>query len=97
MVFRGNLVANYRIPLGNEDIDSVDKIKYLGVTVDGFRNFWPHVQIVVRKSDILCSRLRAATSADWGINQATSRAIYIGQSFCPGLNMRYGTRTRRAE
>jgi hypothetical protein len=55
---------------------AVSSVRYLGVELDSRRNFWAHVKSVAGKSDLLYSRLRAASSADWGLRQSTSAVIY---------------------
>jgi len=100
LVFKGNPMPIFSVPFGNENIVLVDKVRYLGVVLDKGRNFWAHIQSTAGKSDMLYSRLRAATSADWGIKQATSRVIYRAV-FLPRITYAseiwgQGVRTRKA-
>jgi len=44
--------------------------------VDYKRNFWDHLLETSEKSEIMFSRMRAATLANWGIAQKTSMVIY---------------------
>jgi hypothetical protein len=76
MSLKGGLKPGFTIPFGDETITAVSPVRYLGVEVDYKRNFWAHLQKVAGKSDALYSRLRAATSANWGMRQAASGVIY---------------------
>ncbi|CAI6372470.1 unnamed protein product [Macrosiphum euphorbiae] len=73
---KGGLRSGFTVPFGAQDIVAVDSVRYLGVELDSKRNFWAHVSIVAGKSESLYSRLRAASSADWGLRQSTSAVIY---------------------
>lgn len=73
---KGGLRPGFTVPFGAEDIVAVGSVRYLGVELDSRRNFWAHVSCVAGKSDSLYSRLRAASSADWGLRQSTSAVIY---------------------
>jgi hypothetical protein len=100
LAFKGDLPPGFTIPFGNDEIVSAERVRYLGLIVDRRRNYWAHVQTVAGKSDALYSRLRAATSADWGIRQATSRVIYSAV-FLPRITYaseiwRKGLKTGRA-
>jgi len=73
---KGGLRPGFTVPFGAENIVAVGSVRYLGVELDSRRNFWAHVSSVAGKSDSLYSRLRAASSADWGLRQSTSAVIY---------------------
>jgi len=73
---KGRLRPGFTVPFGTEDIMVVGSVRYLGVELDSRRNFWAHVKRVAGKSDSLYSRLRAASSANWGLQQSTSAVIY---------------------
>lgn len=101
LALKGDLEPGFSIPFGNENITSAETVRYLGLIVDRRRNYWAHVQTVAGKSESLYSRLRAATSADWGVRQATSLVIYKAV-FLPRITYaseiwRNGAKTRRAE
>ncbi|KAL4101171.1 hypothetical protein QTP88_021192 [Uroleucon formosanum] len=73
---KGGLRPGFTVPFGTDEIVAVGSVRYLGVELDSRRNFWAHVCGVAGKSDTLYSRLRAASSADWGLRQSTSAVIY---------------------
>lgn len=73
---KGGLQPGFTVPFGAEDIVAVSSVRYLGVELDSRRNFWAHVCSVAGKSDSLYSRLRAVSSANWGLQQSTSAVIY---------------------
>jgi Reverse transcriptase (RNA-dependent DNA polymerase)/Endonuclease-reverse transcriptase len=100
LVLKGNLPSDFTVPFGNDEIVSTERVRYLGLILDRRRNYWAHVQTVAGKSEELYSRLRTATSANWGIRQATSRVIY-GAVFLPRITYaseiwRNGLKTGRA-
>ncbi|KAL4126498.1 hypothetical protein QTP88_010720 [Uroleucon formosanum] len=73
---KGGLRPSFTVPFGTAKIVAVDSVRYLGIELDSRRNFWAHVCSVAGKSDSLYSRLRAASSADWGLRQSTSAVLY---------------------
>ena len=54
----------------------MNTVRYLGVELDSRRNFWAHVKSVAGKSELLYSRLRSVSSANWGLRQSASTVIY---------------------
>ncbi|VVC46018.1 Hypothetical protein CINCED_3A022103 [Cinara cedri] len=69
---KGVLQPGFSIEFGQDNIVAVSSVRYLGIELDSKRNFWAHVKSVAGKSEVFYSRLRTATSANWGIRQATS-------------------------
>jgi len=67
LALKSDLTPGFTISFGNERIISAEKVRYLGVIVDERNNFWAFVQTVTGKSESMYSRLRATTSADWGV------------------------------
>ena len=76
MTLKGGLKPGYQIRFGNDVITSTSPVKYLGVLIDYKRNFWSHVEDIAGKSEDMYSRMRAATTCNWGIKQTTSKVIY---------------------
>lgn len=76
ITLKGGLKPGYAIRFGNDLVILRSPVKYLGVQVDYKRNFWDHLMETSAKSESMYSRMRSATSANWGINQTTSRVIY---------------------
>lgn len=58
-------------PIGFHSLSSRGR-QYLGVESD----FWGHVKAVTGKSELLYSRTRIASSANRGLEQATSSVVY---------------------
>lgn len=73
---KGVIRPDFSVPFGIENIAAVDTVRYLGVQLDSRRNFWAHVESVAGKSEVLYSRLRALSSANWGLRQTASTVIY---------------------
>lgn len=76
MSVKGGLKPNYEIRLGNDVVRACSPVKYLGVQLDYKRTYWQHIIGLTGKSSDLYSRLRGMMSAEWGLSQATARAIY---------------------
>ena len=76
MSLKGGPKPGFTIPFGDDTITAVSPVRYLGVEVDDKRKFLQHLSKVAGKSDDLYSRLRAATSANWGMRHAASGVIY---------------------
>lgn len=76
ITLKGGLKPGYTVRFGNDLVTSRSPVKYLGVQVDYKRNFWDHLLETSEKSESMYSRMRAATSANWGIAQKTSMVIY---------------------
>ncbi|KAL4091432.1 hypothetical protein QTP88_026124 [Uroleucon formosanum] len=72
---KGGLRPGFSVPFRADEIVAVSSVRYLGVELDSRRNFWAHVSIVAGKSETLYSRLRAASSANWGLQQSTSAVL----------------------
>lgn len=76
MTLKGGLKPGYQIRFGNDIITSSSPVNYLGVSIDYKRNYWSHVEQIAGKSEAMYSRMRAATTCNWGIKQSTSKVIY---------------------
>ena len=76
MTLKGGLKPGYQIRFGNDLITSTSPVKYLGVWIDYKRNYWNHIKTIAGKSEDMYSRMRAATTCNWGIKQSTSKVIY---------------------
>jgi len=76
ITLKGGLKPGYTISFGNEAVVSRSPVKYLGVYIDYKRNYWEHLQEISKKSDSMYTRMRSATSANWGLKQTTSKIIY---------------------
>lgn len=76
MSLKGGLKPGFTLGIGGDNVVSVSPIRYLGVLVDYKRNYWEHVRAVANKSENLFSRLRGATSANWGLGQRGAELIY---------------------
>lgn len=73
---KGGIKPGQTIRFGDSLILTTNPVRYLGVLIDYKRNFWSHVQYVAEKIEETYSRLRAATSAEWGTRYHTSMLIY---------------------
>lgn len=76
ITLKGGLKPGYNTSFGNDIITSTSPIRYLGVLLDYKRNFCSHLVQISGKSEQMYSRMRAATTCNWGINQTTSKVIY---------------------
>ena len=58
------LITSLRVPrvvklrLGSSDIETVDRIRYLGVVIDSSRRFGAHIEMVCNRADKLIGALR---------------------------------------
>jgi len=68
--------------IGDDRVIASSPVKYLEILLDYKRNFWEQVRSVAGKSGDLYSRLRGASSADWGMGQKASEIVY-GAVFLP--------------
>lgn len=108
---KGGIKLGQTIRFGNTLVKTTSPVRYLGVLIDYKRNFWNHVQYVAGKTEDMYSRLRAATSADWGAGFKASTVIYkavflpaisyVAQIWANGTNTvkaieHLGSRQRRA-
>jgi len=76
MTLKGGLKPRYQIRFNNDIFTSTSPVKYPGVSIDYKRNYWSHIEQVAGKSEAMYSRIRAATTCNWGIKQSTSKVIY---------------------
>jgi len=77
ITLKGGLKPGYNITFGNDIVYSRSPVKYLGILIDYKRNYWDHIQYITKMSEYMSyTRMRAATSANWGIKQTTSKMIY---------------------
>lgn len=100
MSMKGRFPAGFSIHFGEGTVGLENSVRYLGVELDQGRNFWAHVKSVAGKSEGLYSRLRAATSAEWGLRQSTSgvvyRAVFLPRVTYASEVWRAGLGTKRA-
>jgi hypothetical protein len=89
MCLKGGRKPDFAVRLSGNIITATDSVRYLGITLDRGKTFWPHVDNLAENSMDLFSRLRGLTSANWGLNQSTSRIIYKAV-FIPRIT--YGAR-----
>lgn len=74
--FKGGIKPGQRIRFGDISVETTSPVKYLGVMIDYKRNLWNHVQYVADKTEETYTRLKAASSADWGAGYEASLVIY---------------------
>lgn len=89
MCLKGGKKSDFTIRMAGETIKATDTVRYLGITLDRGKTFWPHIKNMAENSINLFSRLRSLTSDNWGLNQATARVIYKAV-FIPRIT--YGAR-----
>ncbi|CAI6373506.1 unnamed protein product [Macrosiphum euphorbiae] len=82
MSIKGGVKPGYTVGFGTDEmaprIVAGGTVRYLGVVLDPREDYWCHIETLAEKSKSLYSRLRTLTSANWGVNQMTSRTIYKG-------------------
>jgi len=76
MSLKGGLKPGFWVYVGDDRVVASSPVRYLGVLVDYKRNFWEQVKAVAGKAGDLYSRLRGASSAEWGVGQRAAEIIY---------------------
>ncbi|KAJ2941658.1 hypothetical protein O0L34_g14716 [Tuta absoluta] len=66
-----------KIQMGETDIQLVEEIKLLGLTIDHRLTFQPHVSKVCRKATNLYKQLSRAAKITWGLNPEIIRTMYV--------------------
>jgi hypothetical protein len=64
--------------MNNENLQFVEKCKYLGVILDNKFNFKHHIDYVIEKATKLTYRLSSIAKNTWGLKSNALRHIYIG-------------------
>jgi len=80
MTLKGGLKPLYSVRFGTNANDQVirasENVKYLGVILDPRQSFWEHIVSLKEKNKTLYKRLRAMTSANWGMGRLAAMTIY---------------------
>lgn len=66
-----------RMHMGGSDIEIVNQIKILGLTIDNKLTFNNHASLVCRKATNLYKQLARAARVSWGLNPEVIRTIYV--------------------
>jgi len=79
---KGGLKPGYLVRFGTQlnagRIESSATAKYLGVILDPRKSYWNHIESISKKSKDMYRKLRALSSANWGLGRTTARLLYKG-------------------
>lgn len=78
VTLKGGLKPGARMHFGSHGdvLSTVDTASYLGIKIDYKRNYWAQICSIADKSTELYKRLKAMTSANWGMSTCIARTIY---------------------
>jgi len=76
MALKGGLQPGHHIKFGDARIKTVERTKYLGITIDGDFKFKSQIQNIVKKQTAEFSRVRSMTGRDWGADYNSALLLY---------------------
>jgi hypothetical protein len=67
-----------KLKLYGKEIDFVDSVKYLGITIDSRCTFKEHTQNKLKEAKFKLVQIRNATGTEWGPNPTMMKWFYTG-------------------